>query len=272
MSRGPRGHKVREYNDLVKLAERAALRAADYVRGAARPAVHTWTEKSQHDFVTEVDRAAEGMIAEEIARAEPDSVIVGEELSPKRGIRGELVWIVDPLDGTTNFLHGYPQYGVSIGCLVDGKLAAGVIHDVCRNRTYRAVRGGGAFEEDTRLSVSAVTDPRYALIGTGFPFRALNLLHVYLSQFAAVSGAASGIRRAGAAALDLADVAAGRLDAFWELQLAPWDIAAVALLIREAGGIVTTLDGGSDVLSKDGSIIAGNAAMHRWLIDLIRKS
>jgi myo-inositol-1(or 4)-monophosphatase len=264
---------VREYNDLVKLAERAALRAADYVRSAVRPAVHTWTEKSQHDFVTEVDRAAEGLIAEVIMLAEPDSVIVGEELSPKRMARGELVWIVDPLDGTTNFLHGYPQYAVSIGCLVEGKLAAGVIHDVCRRRTYRAIRGGGAFEEDARLGVSAVTDPRHALIGTGFPFKALNLLHIYLSQFAAVSGAASGIRRAGAAALDLADVAAGRLDGFWELQLASWDIAAGTLLIREAGGIVTRPDGAADVLSSqsNGSIVAGNAAIHRWLIDLLRK-
>ncbi|PYO92574.1 MAG: inositol monophosphatase [Gemmatimonadetes bacterium] len=263
---------MREYNDLVKLAERAALRAADYVRGAARPAVHTWTEKSQHDFVTEVDRAAEGMIAEEIARAEPDSVIVGEELSPKRGIRGELVWIVDPLDGTTNFLHGYPQYAVSIACLVEGKLAAGVIHDVCRKRTYRAIRGGGAFEESTRLGVSAVIDPRRALIGTGFPFKALNLLHVYLAQFAAVIGAASGIRRAGAAALDLADVAAGRLDGFWELSLAPWDVGAGALLIREAGGIITRPEGATDVLSTDGPVVAGNSAIHKWLMDLLRKS
>ena len=265
---------MREYNDLVKLAERAALRAADYLRGAVRPSVHSWTEKAQHDFVTEVDRAAEALIAEEIVREAPESVIVGEELSPQRMARGELVWIVDPLDGTTNFLHGYPQYAVSIGCLVDGKLAAGVIHDVCRKRTYKAIRGGGAFEADTRLGVSAVTDPRYALIGTGFPFRALNLLHVYLSQFAAVSGAASGIRRAGAAALDLADIAAGRLDGFWELQLAPWDVAAGTLLIREAGGIVTRPDGGADVLSTggNGAIVAGNAAMHRWLIDLLRKS
>ena len=265
---------MREYNDLVKLAERAALRAADYLRHAVRPAVQTWTEKSQHDFVTEIDRVAEALIAEEIAREAPESVIVGEELSPQRMALGELLWIVDPLDGTTNFLHGYPQYAVSIGCLVDGKLAAGVIHDVCRKRTYKAIRGGGAFEEDTRLGVSAVTDPRYALIGTGFPFRALNLLHVYLSQFAAVSGAASGIRRAGAAALDLADVAAGRLDGFWELQLAPWDIAAGTLLIREAGGIVTRPDGGADVLNTEGngSIVAGNATMHRWLIDLLRKS
>ena len=119
-----------------------------------------------------------------------------------------------------------------------------------------------------------MTDPPRALIGTGFPFKALNQLHVYLAQFAAVTGAASGMRRAGAAALDLVDVAAGRLDGFWELQLAPWDIAAGALLIREAGGIVTRADGAADVLSSagDGSIVAGNAALHKWLIDLIRKS
>ena len=265
---------MRDYNDLVKLAERAALRAADYLRTAGRPAVHMWTEKSQHDFVTEVDRAAEGLIADAITKEAPESVIVGEELSPQRTARGELVWIVDPLDGTTNFLHGYPQYAVSIGCVTGGKLAAGVIHDVNRHRTYRAIRGGGAFEEDTRLSVSAVTEPRRALIGTGFPFKALNQLHVYLAQFAAVMGAASGIRRAGAAALDLADVAAGRLDGFWELQLASWDMAAGVLLIREAGGIVTRFDGASDVLSSesDGSVVAGNAAIHKWLIDLLRRS
>jgi myo-inositol-1(or 4)-monophosphatase len=265
---------VRDYNDLVKLAEEAAERAGDYLRSTSRPATQAWTEKGQHDFATEVDRAAEGVITEILHRDAPDSIIVGEELSPERPVRGDVVWVVDPLDGTTNFLHGYPQYAVSIGCVVDGKLAAGVIHDVCRKSTYRAVRGGGAFEGTTRLSVSPISERRLALIGTGFPFRALEQLPAYLAQFAAVTGAASGIRRAGSAALDLADVAAGRLDGFWELQLSTWDIAAGALLIREAGGIVTRLDGGADVLSSDGngSIVAGNAAMHRWLLELIRKS
>jgi myo-inositol-1(or 4)-monophosphatase len=212
------------------------------------------------------------MIVELLMREVPESVIVGEELSPERSLRGDVVWIVDPLDGTTNYLHGYPQYGVSIGCLVDGKLAAGVIHDVCRQRTYTAARGGGAFEDATRIGVSAVMEPRLALIGTGFPFKALQLLQQYLSQFAGVLGASSGIRRAGSAALDLADVAAGRLDGFWELHLAPWDIAAGTLLIREAGGVVTRPDGAADVLSGDhGAIVAGNAAMHRWLIELLRK-
>ena len=263
---------MREYNDLVKLAERAAVRGGDYIRGAARPAVNTWTEKGRHDFATEVDRAAEGLITETLTRDEPDSVIVGEELSPKRTLKGQLVWIVDPLDGTTNFLHGYPQYAVSIAAQVDGKLAAGVVHDICRKRSYTAARGGGAYEEGTRLGVSAVTEPRLALVGTGFPFKALQLLQQYLSQFAAVLGATSGIRRAGSAALDLADVAAGRLDAFWELHLSPWDIAAGALLIREAGGVITRPDGTADVLSgeQNGAVVAGNAVLQRWLLDLLR--
>ena len=263
---------MREYNDLVKLALQAAERAGDYVRGASRPAVHTWTEKAQHDFATEVDRAAEGLIAEALTRAEPGSVIVGEELSPNRDLQGELVWVVDPLDGTTNFLHGYPQYAVSIGALVDGKIVAGVVHDICRKRTYTAARGGGAYEDGTRIGVSSVLEPRLALVGTGFPFKALHLLQQYLSQFAAVLGASSGVRRAGSAALDLADVAAGRLDAFWELHLSPWDIAAGALLIREAGGVITRPDGAADVLSgeQNGAIVAGNPALHPWLLDLLR--
>jgi myo-inositol-1(or 4)-monophosphatase len=263
---------VREYNDLVKLAERAAVRAGDYVRSAMRPAVSTWTEKSQHDFATEVDRAAEGLITETLTRDEPDSVIVGEELSPQGALKGQLVWIVDPLDGTTNFLHGYPQYSVSIAALADGKLVAGVVHDICRKRTYTAARGGGAYEDGARMGVSAVTEPRLALVGTGFPFKALQLLQQYLSQFAAVIGATSGIRRAGSAALDLADVAAGRLDAFWELHLSSWDVAAGALLVREAGGVITRPDGSADVLSggQNGAVVAGNAALHRWLLDLLR--
>jgi len=262
---------VRDYNDLVKVAERAAVRAAAHIRAAVRPPARAWTEKGQHDFVTEVDRAAEALIAASLERETPGSVMVGEELSPGRPARGDLVWIVDPLDGTTNYLHGYPQYAVSIGCVADGELCAGVIHDVCRNRTYRAVRGGGAWEEDTRLSVSSVTERRLALVGTGFPFKNLERLQEYLSQFAAVLGASSGIRRAGSAALDLADLAAGRLDAFWELVLAPWDVAAGTLLVREAGGMVTRIDGGADVLGH-GAIVAGNETLHGWLCDLLRRA
>jgi myo-inositol-1(or 4)-monophosphatase len=259
---------VRDYNDLVKVAERAARRAADHLRSAVRPGWRAWTEKGRHDFVTDVDRASEALIAEMLTREVPGSRVVGEELAPDLAA-GEIVWIVDPLDGTTNYLHGYPQYAVSIGCAVRGELCAGVVHDVVRDLVYRAWRGGGAWLGDARLHVSPVTDPPRALIGTGFPFKDLEHLRAYLAQFAAVLGAASGIRRAGSAALDLADVAAGRLDAFWEQSLAPWDVAAGVLIVREAGGRVTRFDGSDDVLGH-GSIVAGNPALHHWLIDLIR--
>jgi myo-inositol-1(or 4)-monophosphatase len=259
---------VRNYNDLVKLAERAARRAAEYIRSAARPAADTWTEKAQHDFVTDVDRTSENLITEVLMQQFPESVVIGEELSPGRVPPGKIVWIVDPLDGTTNFLHGYPQYAVSIGCAVDGVVGAGVIHDVSRNVTFRAALGGGAWMDDARITVSTVTEPKRALIATGFPFRELSALDRYLRRFAAVTRGVSGIRRAGSAALDLADVAAGRFEAFWEIGLAPWDIAAGIVLIREAGGNITRLDGSDDVLNH-GEVVAGNRAMHEWILSLL---
>jgi myo-inositol-1(or 4)-monophosphatase len=262
---------VRDYNDLVKVAEGAAARAAAYLRTAPRPRAADWTEKSRHDFVTAVDRAAETLIAEMLTRAVPGSRVVGEELTPEPATAGELVWIVDPLDGTTNYLHGYPQYAVSIGGVVSGTLGAGVVHDVVRDLVYHASAGGGAWLGDQRLAVSNVAEPNRALVGTGFPFKHQALLDAYLRQFAAVMTSSSGIRRAGSAALDLADVAAGRLDAFWELSLAPWDVAAGVLLVREAGGRVTRLDGSEDVLGH-GPVVAGNPALHGWLIDLLRSA
>jgi myo-inositol-1(or 4)-monophosphatase len=230
-----------------------------------------WIEKGRHDFVTEADRRAEALIADLLGTAVPGSRIVGEELSPCVGPSGDVVWIVDPLDGTTNFLHGYPQYAVSIGCVVGGALRAGVVHDVPRDVAYWGATGLGAWQGERPLNVSRVTEPRHALVGTGFPFKDLPALRRYLDQFAAVMGASSGIRRAGSAALDLADVAAGRLDAFWELRLAPWDVAAGVVLVREAGGVVTTLDGSDDVL-QHGSVIAGNPSVHQWLMALLRRA
>lgn len=261
--------KVVEIKDLVDAAVEAAARAGAYLRTVPRPGPHEWTEKSTHDFVTAVDRGAEAIIVGELAGRVPGSTVVGEELTPQAAMVGEVVWVVDPLDGTTNYLHGYPQYAVSIGCLVEGELSVGVVHDVTRNVTFRGGRGLGAWLGEQRLSISNVTEPRYALVGTGFPFKRLDTLQRYLHQFAAVMGVSSGVRRAGAAALDLADVAAGRLDAFWELSLAPWDVAAGVVLIREAGGIVTNLAGADDVLS-GGSIVAGSPAMHHWLLHLVQ--
>ena len=260
---------MRDYNDLVKVAGRAAARAAAYIRAARRPRSEDWTEKGRHDFVTQVDRASEALIAEALTRDVPGSRVVGEELTPDLAASGDVVWIVDPLDGTTNYLHGYPHYAVSIACAVRGALCAGVVHDVVRDLGYRASAGAGAWVGDERLAVSSVRESKRALVGTGFPFKDQGLMEAYLRQFAVVMNNSSGIRRAGSAALDLADVAAGRFDAFWELSLAPWDVAAGVVLVREAGGRVTRLDGSEDVLDH-GAIVAGNPALHRWLIDLLR--
>jgi len=262
---------VRELKDLVDVARRAAALAAAFLRAATPAAAQDWIEKGRGDFVTDADRQSEAMIKEALTRDVPGSTVVGEELSPRAARSAEVVWIVDPLDGTTNFLHGYQQYAVSIGCLVGGTLAAGVIHDVPRDVRYWGATGLGAWQGEEQIRVSRLTQPRHALVGTGFPFKTLPQLRTYLDQFSAVLGVASGIRRAGSAALDLADVAAGRLDAFWELTLAPWDVAAGVQLIREAGGVVTTLDESDDVL-RHGSVVTGNPTMHRWLVDLLRSA
>jgi myo-inositol-1(or 4)-monophosphatase len=264
---------VRELKDLVTAAAAAAEAAGRLLRSLPPLGRDAWMEKAPHDFVTDADRRAEALIADALVRAVPGAVVMGEELSPGAGARAGagVVWVVDPLDGTTNFLHGYPQYAVSIAAQVDGVLQIGVVHDVCREVTYRAVRGQGAWCGARRLAVSSVVRPGHALIGTGFPFRAGDGLERYLRQLAAVMAAASGVRRAGSAALDLADVAAGRLDAFWELTLAPWDVAAGIVLIREAGGVVTTLAGAADdaEILRGGSIVAGNPVLHRWLLDTL---
>jgi len=246
------------------LARSAAERAARYIRQVPRPNdPRLWDKKGQHDFVTSVDREAERLITEALTEGEPGSVVLGEELNPEAA-SGDLVWVVDPLDGTTNYLHGYPQYAVSIGAVVHGELAVGVVADIARDLTYHGITGGGAWCGDRKLQVSTIHEPALALIGTGFPFRTPPDIPRYLRQFTAIMTTTSGIRRAGAASLDLVDVALGRLDGFWEMYLAPWDVAAGTLLIREAGGVVTDLSGASDVV-RHGSIVAGNGQMHVWL-------
>jgi myo-inositol-1(or 4)-monophosphatase len=261
---------VRDYNNLVAVATAAAKQAASFIRAAPPPPPSVWTTKTRHDFVTEIDREAERVIAEILLDAVPESAVMGEELTPSVRPTADVIWIVDPLDGTTNFLHGYPNYAVSIAALAGQTLAAGVVHDVTRDAVFSATRGGGAHLDGRPIRVSSLADPARALVGTGYPFKKLDLLDQYLGQFRTVLRATSGIRRAGAAALDLADVAAGRFDVFWELSLAPWDVAAGVLLVREAGGVVTTLDGSDDVL-RHGSIVAGNPSMHRWMLETLRK-
>lgn len=255
--------------DLVDVAARAAARAAAYLRAARPPAGDQWAEKDRSDFVTDVDRRAEEIVAAALTRDVPRSTVLGEELTPEAPRAGEVVWVVDPLDGTTNFLHGYPQYAVSIGCVVGGELCVGVVHDVVRDLVYRAAKGHGAWLGQSRLAVSRDREPRHALIGTGFPYKRFEHMDAYLRQLATVLRETSGARRAGAASLDLADVAAGRLDGFWELLLAPWDKAAGTVLVREAGGVVTTLEGDEDIL-RHGSIVAGHPALHAWLLNRLR--
>jgi myo-inositol-1(or 4)-monophosphatase len=257
--------------DLLHLARTAAERAATYLRGVERPADPSrWGHKGSRDFVTEVDRTAEHLVTEVLRAAEPGSRIVGEELSPGL-VRDGLVWIVDPLDGTTNFLHGFPSYAVSIAAAVDGELQAGVVVHVPRHEVYTASRGGGAWQGDRRLAVSTIADPAFALIGTGFPFKDTSRLPQYLAQFGRVAARTSGIRRPGSAALDLADVAAGRFDAFWEQHLSAWDLAAGILLIREAGGVATDYTG-RHVGPEHTALCAGNPAMHAWLLDVLNSS
>jgi len=250
--------------DLLTLAATAAEHAARYIRSAARPVgPESWTLKGSRDFVTEVDKMAERIIVDVLRTGAPGR-FVGEELSPEV-VSGGLVWIVDPLDGTTNFLHDYPSYAVSIAAAVDGVLEVGVVHHVPRDEVYLASRGNGAWSGDRRLQVSAIDDPEFALIATGFPFRDLTRLSEYQGQFGRVAAGTSGIRRPGAAALDLADVAAGRFDAFWEQRLSAWDIAAGSLLIREAGGVITDF-AGRDIGVEHTEVAAGNPHMHAWLL------
>jgi myo-inositol-1(or 4)-monophosphatase len=255
---------------LARLAERAAARAGAWLRDTVPPGPEAWEAKGHHDFVTQVDRTAEAMITETLLRAEPSSRVMGEEASPDADATRGLVWVVDPLDGTTNFLHRYPAWAVSIAAAIDGEVVAATVYQPTAHRRGTGWAGGGAWCGPEQLSVSTVANPAQALLGTGFPFKHPELLPSYLPQLATVLASTSGVRRAGAAALDLLDVASGRLDGFWELMLAPWDTAAGMLLVREAGGVVTQLDG-SALRVEHAGVIAGNPRMHAWLLESIGK-
>ncbi|MEO6066851.1 MAG: inositol monophosphatase family protein [Gemmatimonadota bacterium] len=250
--------------DLRDIARHAAAAAAGFLRTTVPPAAGAWEAKSPHDWVTSVDREAEERIREVLLRSAPGSRVVGEELGPEL-VSGGLVWIVDPLDGTTNYLHRFPVYSVSIAAQLDGLLVAGVVHDVTRGAVYHAALGAGAWSGETPITVSALKDPGQALLGTGFPFKHLDRADLYLAQMRRVIASTSGIRRAGSAALDLAWVAAGVFDAFWELELAPWDIAAGIVLVRAAGGMVTDFEGNTIGAAHTG-VVAGNPWMHEWLL------
>ena len=269
--------------DLLAIALEAARAGADVVRDAA-PHVRSieWKTKKPSDFVSEVDLAAEAAVLGVVRRLAPYAGILAEEsgthAAPIPGSGGAsgpidaptgVVFVVDPLDGTTNFLHGYPEYAVSVGVVIDGTPTAGVVIDVALNETFTASLGGGAFVNGSPIRVSDIGDPGRALIGTGFPFTRMEDVEPYIRQMERVMRGAAGVRRAGAAALDLASVAAGRFEAFWETVLSPWDIAAGIVLVREAGGVVTDLSGAPCPVARTG-VLAGNRALHAWLLEQLR--
>ena len=253
----------------------AAVKGADAVRShAQRLSDLEWEEKARADYVSAADRDSETAIREIIRSRHADAIILGEELSPEvaaETVKQGLVFVVDPLDGTTNFLHGFPWYAVSIAALVDDALAAGVVLNIATGELFTAVDGGGARRNGQPIRVSKIEEPLKALVGTGFPFKSGDQVDEYLRGFGEAMRQTAGVRRAGSAALDLADVAAGRYEAFWELMLAPWDVAAGILLVREAGGIATDFTGAPAPVAHTG-IVAGNPAMHRWLMRLLKET
>ncbi|HLS82219.1 MAG TPA: inositol monophosphatase family protein [Steroidobacter sp.] len=255
---------------LLNIAIRAARRAGEVIiRGMNRLHRIDVRSKGQNDFVTEIDTQAEFAIIEIIRRHHPDHGVLAEESGQSHGSQdSEYLWVIDPLDGTTNFVHGFPQFAVSIGVQRRGRTEHGVVYDPLRQELFTASRGEGAQLDGRRIRVSAHSGLEGALIGTGFPYRAnLQYLDSYMAMLRVVMQATAGIRRPGAAALDLAYVAAGRLDAFWEFGLAPWDTAAGALLITEAGGMVGTLSGAE--YRQQGHILAGTPKVYAALLEAV---
>jgi myo-inositol-1(or 4)-monophosphatase len=249
----------------VNTAVRAARKAGEtIVRGLTRfEGVETAT-KGLNDYVTNIDRAAEAEIIDILHTAYPNHAFLAEESGASGN--ADTTWIIDPLDGTTNFMHGFPQFAVSIACQVRDVIEHAVIYDPMRQEIFTASRGGGAYLESRRLRVSKQRTLEGSLIGTGFPYREnLHYLDPYMAMLRTVMTTAAGVRRPGAAALDLAYVAAGRTDGFFEIGLKAWDTAAGTLMVREAGGLVGTLDGGD--YRQNGNIIAGNPRVYMALVE-----
>jgi myo-inositol-1(or 4)-monophosphatase len=253
---------------MINIAVKAARRAGRIINQAAGNLdVLTVRHKSLNDLVSEVDRASEAAIIDTIRTAYPEHAILAEE-SGAAG-RSDSVWIIDPLDGTTNYLHGFPQYCVSIAMTHKGVLTHGVIFDPTRNDLYIASRGRGAFLNDRRLRVSRRDKLIDGLVGTGFPFRMFEHIDAYVGMMKDLMNKTAGIRRPGSAALDLAAVAAGRYDAFWEIGLSAWDMAAGCLMIQEAGGLVGDLQGNEGYL-QSGNVVAGNPKIFAQLLQVIQ--
>lgn len=252
---------------MLNIAVRAARNAGDLIQRASLNIEKlTIEQKGRNDYASEVDHMAEQEIIKLLRSSFPDHAILAEESGETKG--NDYVWIIDPLDGTTNFLHGFPQYAVSIALKHKNKLELGVIYDPGRDELFTAERGGGAMLNNRRIRVSKQNSMRGALIGTGFPFKSMENIEPYLGMFKAVAADTAGIRRAGAAALDVAYVACGRLDAYWEIGVKEWDIAAGVLMVQEAGGVATDFSF-NDKYLQTGNVIVGNPRMHQLMYHAI---
>jgi myo-inositol-1(or 4)-monophosphatase len=254
---------------MLNTAIKAARRAGSIINRASNDLDKLTVErKTQNDFVSEVDRAAEATIIETLKDAYPQHSILAEE-SGLSQTDSEYQWIIDPLDGTTNFLHGFPQYCVSIALALKGVVQHGVVYDPTRNDLFIASKGGGAFLNERRIRVSKVIYMKDALVGTGFPFKEFKQFDRYIKMFKDVTVASSAVRRPGAAALDLAYVACGRYDAFWEMGLSRWDMAAGTLLIKEAGGLVADF-AGDDKYLDTGEVVAATPKLLPQMLKIIQ--
>ncbi|MBL8468464.1 inositol monophosphatase family protein [Methyloversatilis discipulorum] len=249
-------------------AVKAARRAGQIITRASQDVdLLKVSSKRQNDFVTEVDRAAEDAIVGILREAYPDHAILAEE-SGESGPESEYRWIIDPLDGTTNFIHGMPQYAVSIALEHRGQMQSAVVFDPVRNEMFTASRGRGAFLNDRRIRVSRRAKLGEALLGTGFPYRVWDHVDAYLGMFKSLMEKTAGLRRPGAAALDLAYVACGRFDGFFEIGLSPWDIAGGSLLVSEAGGLVGNLQGETGYM-ESGNLVAATPRIYPALLQAI---
>ena len=263
------GHRQFAMHPVLNIAIKAARRAGAVINRASFDLDKLTIEhKAQNDYVSEVDRAAEQAVIQVLKEAYPQHNILAEE-SGLQDNNSEYLWIIDPLDGTTNFLHGFPQYCVSIALSVKGVVQHGVIFDPVRNDLFTTSKGAGAFLNDRRIRVSKTVNIKDALLGTGFPYKDFSHFDRCIAAFKEMTHKSSGVRRAGAAALDLAYVACGRFDGFWEQGLSPWDVAAGGLLVQEAGGLISDFKGESDWLNS-GTLVCGTPKVFAPMLSVLQ--
>jgi len=260
------------FSNELSIAKKIAQKAGNFLIDQRKKNKSITVEvKAINDFVTKIDKQAEDLIVESLKKTFPDYGIMAEENYSDKTIPDSLYWVIDPLDGTTNYIHNFPSYCVSIGLCENKKPVMGVIYDPTRDEMFSAQKDKGAFLNRIPINVSLIKNMKGSLIGTGFPFRNFPIIDNYLDCFSSILKKCQGIRRPGAAAIDLAYVACGRLDGFWEHGLQPWDCAAGSIIIKEAGGKVTDFQGGDDYLFSR-TLIASNTLVHSEIQDIVSSS